>query len=432
MQILETRIKHLLTYQELSFRKLMEGLWGVSPADLKRSLDQLSEQELIKLRENGLYYLHGYPEKLRVQDKKCDEIDIAKAMKKADKKIGEFLEGLPLPHLRDFDWRFSARGIRTFVEHLLRYHVREESICVISAPTIYGYLRYMNYYPNITLIERSERTVESIRSHFGDASHVRKHDLQYPWPGHISVLEDFSCIVMDPPWYLDYFEIFLARALEILSPGGLLHTALFPPFAKTSSIPERASIQAFAQSRGLSLIELRSCIIEYKTPVFEKRAMSIGAEVADDCWRRGDLATFLQGEKLSKERVLIVETEKFEEFEIGKSKFILRKEDPTKEKAYAVPTIESVEDGSQYLGNIKRSYALRKEIGLWTSCNQAFRIEGANLISLILKGIQNNTPLDNIIMEIKEKHKIVESKFFTASRKCYGILKKIIREEEGN
>ena len=93
------------------------------------------------------------------------------------------------------------------MEHILSYHHTSHAICVIAAPTLYSYLRYLNHFPMLSLVERSEIMVESIRTEFGDASGVTSHDLQYPWPPRI--VNEFDCIVMDPPWYQNYYELFL-------------------------------------------------------------------------------------------------------------------------------------------------------------------------------------------------------------------------------
>jgi hypothetical protein len=215
MNAQDYRILSLVRLVPRTFEDILENTWGISPADLKSALDKLKTDGLIS--EQGNLFLTTASRTVPL-DKKGSILLDKKNISRADKKVESFLSSLPIPHPHDFDWRFSIPGIKEFVTHVLQYHDREHAVCIIAVPTVYAYLRLLNVFPLLSLVERSEDTVESIRKYFGDASGVVSHDLQYPWTARSR--GDFDCIIMDPPWYQDYYELFMLRATEILSPGG--------------------------------------------------------------------------------------------------------------------------------------------------------------------------------------------------------------------
>lgn len=423
MNSLNYRILSLINFGPRSFERILEETWGVSPADLNHALSGLKADGQIVLRGNQ-YEINGSRRK-SLQNITIDHIN--KKLSQTDKKVTSFLASLPIPHPHDFDWRFSVPGIRAFVTHLLAYHNINHSICVISAPTVYAYLRLLNSFPLLTLVERSEDTVESIRDSFGDAAGVRSHDLQYPWPP--GFIGEFDCVIMDPPWYQDYYELFLLRATEILAPGGIIHTAIFPPFAKTHALAERSAIFSFAHNRGLHLIALKSGILEYDSPEFERKAFSVDGFEPKLNWRRGDIATFFLGVKYGRERVYQVETGKWREFRIGRSKLKIRTEEVV---SYEPPLIESVEEGSPYLSSVSRKHIRRENIGLWTSCQQAFKIKGASVIIMMVECLLEGKSKEDTLTEVAYINKVDIKKVQNDCSQCIDILNEIInREKEG-
>ncbi len=421
MDALDYRILSLLRFGPRSFEEILEETWGISPADLDRAIkDLLADRVLVQRGDE--YELNDSRSKSLSP---TSSVDINKRkLSLTDKKVASFLSSLPVPHPHDFDWRFSIPGIRAFVTHILKYHKINHSICVISAPTVYAYLRTLNIFPSLSLVERSEDTVECIRHYFGDASGVCSHDLQYPWPARF--IGEFDCIIMDPPWYQDYYELFLLRATEILASGGLIHTAIFPPFAKTHALVERSAIFSFAHNRGLHLIELRAGTLEYDSPEFERKAFSVEGFEPKRNWRRGDIATFFLGFKYGREHVFQVETGKWQEFRIGKSKLKIRIEEIM---GYEPPSIQTVEDNSPYLSSVSRKYDRRDEIGLWTSYQQAFKIKGSSVISLMIECLLDGKSKGAILQEIAYKFDMPLETVEEDCSTCVDILAEIIKRE---
>lgn len=418
----ETRVLSLLTGRKRTFEELLELTWGITPKELQEVLENLGKQDRVRVAA-GHYGLMGssYPGEGDGDGRAID----ARALNAAAKRTEAFLEKLPIPHPHDFDWRFSVAGIRSFVSHIARYHDKSDAICVVAAPTVYAFLRCLDHFGDIALVERSEETVDTIRQFFHDSHNVSSHDLQYPWPPRF--IGEFRGIIMDPPWYQDYYELFLLRSTEILSEGGFIHTALFPPFAKTHSLAERASIIAFAQNRGLYLVELANGLLEYESPPFEKTSFRADGHVSGRCWRHGDLGSFWLGQKYAGQHVYRVESGLWKDFRIGRSKLKLRLDESP---AYEAPAVETVEQNTPFLRDISRKYSKRDEIGLWTSCQQAYKVVGSQVVHIMLQSVLDGQNRDTCFRSIASQFEVPLERVSADCGKCYDDLRNIVEVEE--
>lgn len=417
----------LLDHGKLPFHELLENTWGIYPGKLLKILEGLESDKLIK-RVNDHWAL--VQEQQKSENKKDKKLYLSeKCFEAANKKMNEFREVMPEPHPHNFDWRFSNQGLQSFAEYLLSYHDDDDNVCIIAAPSLFVYLQSMEYFKEIILIERSKRMNEKIRNIFPGYLGIETHDLQYPFTGSLGRLEDyFSCIIADPPWYQDYYELFLARAKDIVKPGGLIHLALFPPFSKKSALRERTAIFSFAQNNGIDLIELKSGLLKYETPPFERSALkSEEFQVKPEKWRRGDLATFYVASKTGQNFMIQVEEGIWKEFIFDKKVIKLRHKDPVRN--WEIPEIINIIDGNDYYPSVSRKHPLRERIDLWTSGNQAYEIKGSYVIEIILNGIINNKSLKKIFIEISSQFDIDLERFKKKLEESYKRLNEIIKRE---
>ena len=197
----EHRIRRLLDHGSLSFRDLLKKTWGIYPVKLLAILRGLESDKQIKqvndhweiVPESRVYQT---PEPKKNKKLYLNE----ECFKSANEKMDDFRKTMPEPHPHNYDWRFSNEGLQSFAEYLLSYHDDDDKVCVIAAPSLFVYLKSMEYFKDIILIERSERMTEKIRGIFPGFLGVRTHDLQYPFKDTmIDIQEDyFSCIIADP------------------------------------------------------------------------------------------------------------------------------------------------------------------------------------------------------------------------------------------
>jgi predicted methyltransferase len=99
---------------------------------------------------------------------------------------------------------------------------------------------------------------------------AREHDLREPVP---KALRDRDAVFTDPPYAIEGFALFVARAIEALRPGGTLYLA----FGASRRAPDRAlAKQRLLAECGLVIREVRRDFTEYEG------AESIGAR--SDLW----------------------------------------------------------------------------------------------------------------------------------------------------
>jgi len=426
----EHRIMRLLDHGKLPFHELLKNTWGIYPGKLLKILEGLESDKIVKRVNDCWEIIQGQTVITKPENKKTKKLYLSEeCFKVANKKMDEFRKEMPEPHPHNFDWRFSNQCLQSFAEYLLSYHDDDDNICIIAAPSLFVYLQSMDYFNEIILIERSKQMNEKIRHIFPGFFGIKTHDLQYPFKGDLSRLENyFSCIIADPPWYQDYYELFLSRAKDIVKPGGLIHLALFPPFSKKSALRERTAIFSFAQNNGIDLIELKSGLLKYETPLFERSALkSEEFQVQPEKWRRGDLATFYVTSKTGQNFMIQVEEGVWKEFIFDKKVIKLRHKDPVRN--WELPEIINIIDGDGYYPSVSRKHPLRNKIDLWTSGNKAYEVKGSYVLEIILNGIINKESLEKIFIEISREFVIDLERFKKELEELYKRLIEIIERE---
>lgn len=424
----EHRIMRLLDEGSQSFENLLINTWGIYPRTLKSILGGLENVDLVK-EVNGSWELtqknRTYQKAKKIKNKSL--YLSKKCFLFANKQMDKFRKKMPEPHPRNYDWRFSNEGLQSFVEYLLTYHSSNDNVCIIAAPSIFVYLNFIKYFDKIILIERSEIMIEKIKDIFPGQFGIITHDLQYPLT---TPIETFSCIIADPPWYQDYYELFLSRAKDLVKRGGLIHLALFPPFAKKSALRERTAIFSFAQNNGIDLIELKSGLLKYDTPYFEHKVLEAEGSppVNSKIWRRGDLATFYVSYKTGRDNIIQVEKGDWSEFIYEQKVILLRHKEEV--PGYESPKIKNVIKESPYFHSVNRKHPLRNKIDLWTSGMQAYEVEGSRVIQVILKGIIDNKSMTKIFVDIKNEFDIAIERIKKECVHSYDKLIEILKREK--
>lgn len=110
------------------------------------------------------------------------------------------------------------------------------------------------------------------------------YDVQDPLPFNTSQSADI--IVMDPPWYHDYYKIFLSRAQALLKiGGGLVLFPIFPPLTKAHARTDLADLRQDLNERGCTNVQPLFGV-RYSTPRFERLILKrLGAPIPLHDWR---------------------------------------------------------------------------------------------------------------------------------------------------
>jgi hypothetical protein len=190
---------------------------------------------------------------------------------------------LPIAHPLSFDWRYSERTNDDLVNRLSVATESGDAIGYFGAPT----------------------TWRAARQNLPDRRHVLfdRDAARHAEPGAEAYViaigrETLPVIplraaVVDPPWYPEYHDAFLAAAATIVAVGGVVYASFPPPLTRPGVLAERVNIVQDAVRAGLVVEDVFPLALRYETPPFEAAAFAAaGLKFVPQAWRRGDLLTF--------------------------------------------------------------------------------------------------------------------------------------------
>ena len=153
-------------------------------------------------------------------------------------------------------------------------------------------------------------------------------------------------VFFDPPWYVDYYDLFLRRSLQLVyGRYATVAFVLFPLLTRPASLQERKRVFEIAMSYGLSLVSMEMHVAHYYTPQFEQETLASKGIDAKN-WRRGDLAVFISdGVRLPENIALRVEEGHWQELIVGKIKVKVRVKDENPD-TYISPELLDFADGN--------------------------------------------------------------------------------------
>ena len=205
-----------------------------------------------------------------------------------------------------------------------------------------------------------------------------------------------------------------------------MHTVLFPPFTRATALAERAAILSFAQHHGLSLVELCLGAVEYTSPHFELRSFAESGQDVPATWRRGDIATFFVGQRYTGEAASVVDSGSWHEYRVGRSKLKLRVDGA---RAYEAPSLGMVEGGTPILRSVSRGYPPREGIGLWTSCQQAYTVQGAHVVQTLLECALDGQSFSAAARKLTKEFRVSGRMVARQCEACFSLIQQIIRKE---
>ncbi len=194
-----------------------------------------------------------------------------------------------LEHPLDFEWRFTevARGVFFTKIRQLSKNCPTAVLC-LGCPSIYASAR--RNLPDCEFHLWDKNVGDS--GQMSEAKSVAKCDLardRLP-----AIRADIA--VIDPPWYNDFYKLFIWAALQNLRVGG--HILLsFPPLGtRPSAADDLAKTLAWCKLIGLDMVETVEGALPYRSPLFEVNALKAeGLSSVPLDWRRGDLIVLAVG-----------------------------------------------------------------------------------------------------------------------------------------
>lgn len=183
----------------------------------------------------------------------------------------------PEPSPIDFDWRFDGRTALTLANTLLRKNC--EVLCM-GAPTVYGAVRSLG--GKAFLIDRNPLLARNLAR---DTYLIADISTEDELPRRVD--RQFDAAIIDPPWYGEAYNLWLARTLPLLRAGAELLVVMFRQFTRPSAQGQRAELLRQFESVGQLAAEEFEAV--YSTPPFEEEVLLRLGLPRMPSWRAADV-----------------------------------------------------------------------------------------------------------------------------------------------
>ena len=381
-----------------NFRQLLENCHSLFPDQLSLLLNEMVNSHFIR-KEDDEYVLDvSVPNRWRKL-----HADWQENLDRAYELLSAIMGKIHLPHCLDYEWWFSHSGREKMAEILLHRNPLPvpETIAFLGSPLFGAFISVLVPESRVYILDKSKATLDAISGNV-DSSRVSliHYNAEYPLPQELIGIADMA--FFDPPWYVEYYDLFLRRCVQLtFGRHSTVSFVLFPILTRPASLQERKQSFEAAMSYGLSLFAMDSHVAHYLTPHFEQETLKQKGIDAKN-WRRGDLAVFIsEGNRLPENIVQQIEKEEWIEFLVGKVKIKIRVKDENPD-TYITPEISDVRDKDSGFPSVSRRDPLRAKIDLWTSTQRGFKIKGCKAIEKIVEGIQNNLSVADIFSNVKQ------------------------------
>ena len=383
-----------------TFKQLLESCHSLFPDQLVSLLHEMEINHLVR-RDGEEYALDS-----SVSNRwRKIHTDWNENLDQAYTSLSAIMGRIHLPHCLDYEWWFTHSGRERVAELLLRNNpLPAPSVVVFLGSPLFGaFASALLPESQIYILDKSGATLGAIKEDV-DTERVRlvHYDAEWPLPQELIGIADM--VFFDPPWYVDYYDLFLRRSMQLVFDRyATIAFVLFPLLTRPASLQERKRVFEIAMSYGLSLVSMETQVAHYYTPQFEQESL-ISKGIDAKNWRRGDLAMFVSdGTRLPENIALRVEEGQWLELIVGRIKVKVRVKDENPD-TYISPELLGFAGGNVVLPTVSRRDPIRSEIDLWTSTQRGFKIKGWKAIWKIVEGIRDNLSLEEIFERIRQEH----------------------------
>ncbi len=345
-----------------SFNEILVSLPGVFPTDLILSI-----------------------ERLRSRGGTC-----ALSLSSATTETTSYITPLPVPHLLDYDWRFTARTAQLTVDQCLDTSSRGGHLLFVGTPTSALDAASRKAQRRLTLLESNPAAATVARN----TRQMLVHESNALGLAPVGTPADV--VVLDPPWYRDYIHSFLNVAITWSSIGARILVAVPPLGTRPEVRDEHAELRELCEEMGLRVIGAESGVLRYVTPPYEINALlACGLQDVHPTWRCGDLWTL---EKVEEKAVSLrkwPEEPSWIDLSVFGIRFKVRS-DIDGQRSAVDPRMVPLIDGD-VCHAVSRNHSLRAQAQVWTSGNRVFGCRSpASLVALIESIAQSTDAADAV------------------------------------
>lgn len=262
--LVEDWISELITEVGANWSLLLHKLPGVYPTEVIAGIRRLKQKGVITMSEYS---------------------DIVTASKVDELELPRPSNYLPasyyVEHPLDFEWHFNRIGKQRMLDAAVGFAGIHKKILCIGCPSVFYFAKDQGCPREIVLWDKNSDNI-------ADGSSYRV-DLTRDALPNVSA----DVVVIDPPWYNDYYALFLWAASKAVCLNGWVLVSFPQKGTRPTAGDDLQKVVSLAQQMGLQLQENRNAELPYRTPFFEMNALRAAnvTNVPID-WRKGDMLVF--------------------------------------------------------------------------------------------------------------------------------------------
>lgn len=282
------------------------------------------------------------------------------------------------PNPIDYDWRYDKDTIKSLANLLKSRH---SNIGCFGVPSVFK-----------ELVNDSNVILFDINPFLKMEFQLFKDKIiQVDLNNEIIEGYEFDAIIMDPPWYNNYYLTWLKQSINNLKHGGSIYTSKFPPLVRPSAKEDWQSI--VDGIGGFLSYEKKEIELLYETPTFERETFeSIGLFNINN-WRRADLVSFSLINKVH-QKLDIGHKNEWKRYRFGNKVVSLKIAD---NDFRDIDVKSPYEDGSYTLKSVSQRHFVRNQINFITSRNRSLVINGVGKVDLFLQKLSLSNNINSVI-----------------------------------
>lgn len=291
------------------------------------------------------------------------------------------LDGLPVPHPLDFDWRFSGEAVERILAEAFLLSRHRGSVGVVGAPSVVFKASRTWRSGGVIAFDINPRVIASL-GRLGDRVVSLRRDFLIDEPPRLRL----DIVVTDPPWYFDELCSALWFCRGVCRTGGFVLASIPPLGTRPGIAEERARLVEFTSRLGLHLVRIEAAELPYRSPPFERnalRAAGIAGTPVD--WRRGDLAVFAKRGPAREARPTASHAADDEWCDISFSAARVRVR-RAPDRRFSDPRLSPIIEGD-VLPTVSRRDPRRAAARVWTSGNRVFACRGSGIFLVVARAI---------------------------------------------
>lgn len=320
-------------------------------------------------------------------------------LKSADTSVANtFFYSIPAPNPLSYQWWFTREAQEGLAKKVLN-NCPDAKIMCIGTPTIAASLKARN--ASVYLLDIDADIIANFKRVFNDPDD-QICSIYDVWddidPKHS---KKYDVIIIDPPWYKDYFSVFISRGIQCLKTSGEILCSIPQILTRPNISEEREALFKAIIDSGHELRYVEHNALKYIVPYFEEIATQahFGKKI-NQPWRAADLLSIRNNgnnlipysKKEEKEKIKVIS------YSLPNRAFQFRVFIKMVSKQLGV----LIKKEETFTSSISRRDSV-PDVNLWTSEKDGYHVEDPKFVVKVLEEWSKGNTIDDSIRNLSKE-----------------------------